>query len=66
MPNDNHTINWITLLKQNATTYTAIILPQDASIYHGTEGLLRLTSGGKSVVYPLNASIQNFLPGMQT
>lgn len=66
IPNDDHTINWITPLKQNATTYTAIILPQDASVYHGTEGLLRLTSSGKSVVYPLNASIQNFLPGMQT
>lgn len=66
MPGNDHTTNWITPLKQNSTTYTAIILPQDASIYHGSEGLLRLTSGGKSVIYPLNASIQNFLPGMQT
>lgn len=66
IPNNDPTTGWITPLKQNSTTYTAIILPQDASIYHEGEGMLRLTSGGKSVIYPLNVGIQNFLPGMQT
>lgn len=58
--------SWIIPQKEDASTYTAIILPQEASPYHNGEGLLRLTSGGKTVTYPLNTDIKDFAPGMQT
>lgn len=58
--------SWITPLQKDKSTYSAIILPQNTKAYQSGEGLIRLTSGGKSIAYVLNADIQSFASGMQT
>lgn len=60
------TFSWIRPQKQGSSMYTAIILPQEATPYNSGEGLIRLTSGGKTAIYTLNADITAFNPGMQT
>lgn len=57
---------WITPLKTAEHTYSAIILPQDASDYQKGDGLLRLTYGEKEISYSLDSEVQSFKPGMQT
>lgn len=57
---------WIKPFKENQYTYTAIILPQDATPYHSGDGFIRLTTGGKIVSYSLDKSISSFDQGMQT
>lgn len=57
---------WITPLKTAEHTYSAIILPQDASDYQKGDGLLRLTYGEKGISYSLDSEVQSFKPGMQT
>lgn len=58
--------SWITPLQKDKSTYSAIILPQSAKAYQSGEGLIRLTSGGKSIAYLLNTNVQSFMSGMQT
>lgn len=60
------TYTWITPQQETSNIYTAIILPQEAEAYRNGDGLIRLTSEGKSVTYPLNSDIESFSPGMQT
>ncbi|WP_303912857.1 IdeS/Mac family cysteine endopeptidase [Bacteroides mediterraneensis] len=57
---------WITPRQTAEHTYSAIILPQEASDYQTGEGLLRLTFGGKEVSYSLTTEVLSFQPGMQT
>ena len=57
---------WITPLQTADHTYSAIILPQEASDYQRGDGLLRLTFGGKEISYLLTNEVQSFEPGMQT
>lgn len=64
--NSSSTYNWITPQQTSANTYTAIILPQEAKAYQSGEGLIRLTSNGKSVTYPIDTQVENFSSGMQT
>lgn len=63
---DNNTYSWIKPLKQDNSTYTVLVLPQDAASYSSGEGLLQLKSNGKVVSYPLDAKISSFKSGMQT
>lgn len=57
---------WITPLQTAENTYSAIILPQDASDYQRGDGLLRLTFGEKEISYSLTDEVRSFEPGMQT
>lgn len=58
--------SWITPQQKDKYTYSAIILPQSAKVYQSGEGLIRLTSEGKSTTYLLNSDILSFTSGMQT
>lgn len=62
----NKSYYWITPLQTAEHTYSAIILPQEASDYQRGEGLLRLTFGGKEISYSLTTEVLSFQPGMQT
>lgn len=57
---------WMIPFKKGENSYMAIILPQDATSYHSGEGFVKLTSGGKTVHYTLDESINSFNQGMQT
>lgn len=57
---------WIKPHKKNANAYSVIILPQETSAYRSGEGLLRLTSGGKTVSYLFSEDVEAFNSGMQT
>lgn len=57
---------WITPRQTAEHTYSAIILPQEASDYQTGDGLLRLTFGGKEISYSLTTEVLSFQPGMQT
>lgn len=58
--------SWIIPQRKDVRTYSVIVLPQDAKAYQSEEGLLRLTSGGKSVIYQLPSGVRSFSSGMQT
>lgn len=62
----NKSYYWITPQQTAEHTYSAIILPQEASDYQKGDGLLRLTFGGKQISYSLTTEVQSFQPGMQT
>lgn len=62
----NKSYYWITPQQTADHTYSAIILPQEASDYQKGDGLLRLTFGGKEISYSLTTELQSFQPGMQT
>lgn len=63
---DNVSRTWIKPYKKDRQTYTAIILPQDATCYHAGEGFIRFTIGDKIVSYFLDKSISSFEQGKQT
>lgn len=63
---DNTTHTWIKPYRKDQYTYTAIILPQDATPYHSGDGFIKLTIGDKVVSYPLDKSISSFERGKQT
>lgn len=63
---DNTTHTWIKPYRKDQYTYTAIILPQDATTYHSGDGFIKLTIGDKVVYYPLDKSIGSFEQGKQT
>lgn len=62
----NKSYYWITPRQTAEHTYSAIILPQEASDYQKEDGLLRLTFGGKEISYLLTTEVLSFQPGMQT
>lgn len=62
----NKSYYWITPRQTAEHTYSAIILPQEASDYQRGDGLLRLTFGGKEISYSLTSEVLSFQPGMQT
>ncbi|MBM6759643.1 IdeS/Mac family cysteine endopeptidase [Bacteroides mediterraneensis] len=62
----NKSYYWITPRQTAEHTYSAIILPQEASDYQRGDGLLRLTFGGKEIPYLLTSEVLSFQPGMQT
>lgn len=62
----NKSYYWITPQQTAEHTYSAIILPQEASDYQKGDGLLRLTFGGREISYSLTTEVQSFQPGMQT
>ena len=57
---------WLKPYRQGSASYSIIILPQATEAFRGEEGLLRLTSGGKSVGYKFDSSAERFNEGMQT
>lgn len=57
---------WLKPYRQGSASYSIIILPQATEAFRGEEGLLRLTSGGKSVAYKFDSSAERFNEGMQT
>lgn len=63
---ENAVRKWIKPFKKDQYTYTAIILPQDATPYHDGEGLIKLSIGDKISSYSLDESITAFNQGMQT
>ena len=65
-PDGTSSYDWVTPMKLDDETYTVIVLPQDAKDYQDNEGLIKLTSGGKAVVYQLDSRIETFSQGKQT
>lgn len=57
---------WITPYKSGSKMYSAIILPQAAGQYKGTDGLIKLTSGGKDFIYQFTGNNDTFDAGKQT
>ena len=57
---------WIKPFRMSDSVYRLIILPQDTKVFTSGEGLLRLTTGGKSALYTFNGNAEAFNPGMQT
>lgn len=57
---------WITPYKSEENVYSVIVLPQDAGQYKGNEGLIKLTSGGKDVIYQFTGDNDTFDAGKQT
>ena len=57
---------WIKLFQKSDSVYSLIILPQDTKAFTSGEGLVRLTTGGKSASYTFNGNAETFNPGMQT
>lgn len=57
---------WIKPFRKSDSVYSLIILPQDTKAFTNGEGLVRLTSGGKSASYTFNGNAETFNPGMQT
>ena len=55
---------WLKPYRQGSASYSIIILPQATEAFRGEEGLLRLTSGGKSVAYKFDNSAERFNEGM--
>lgn len=57
---------WIKPFRKSDSVYSLIILPQDTKAFTSDEGLVRLTTGGKSASYTFNGNAETFNPGMQT
>lgn len=57
---------WIKPFRKSDYVYSLIILPQDTKAFTSGEGLVRLTTGGKSASYTFNGNAETFNPGMQT
>lgn len=57
---------WIKPYKTGDSSYSVIIMPQDARAYHDGEGLIRFRSGGKTAAYLLKPDINAFDAGKQT
>lgn len=57
---------WIKPFRKSDSMYSLIILPQDTKAFTSSEGLVRLTTGGKSASYTFNGNAETFNPGMQT
>lgn len=56
---------WMKPHQEKAGSYSIIILPQEAQTFSSGEGLVRLTTGGKTASYTFN-SAEKFKAGMQT
>ena len=57
---------WIKPFRKSENSYSLIILPQDAKTFTSGEGLIRLTTAGKSASYTFNGNAETFNAGMQT
>ena len=57
---------WIKPFRKSDSVYSLIILPQDTKAFTSGEGLVRLTTGGKSASYTFNGNAETFNSGMQT
>lgn len=57
---------WMTPYRKSSNSYSIIILPQETHDFTRGEGLIRLTSKGKSASYIFNANAEKFDSGMQT
>lgn len=57
---------WIKPFQKSDSVYSLIILPQDTKAFTSGEGLVRLTTGGKSASYTFNGNAETFNSGMQT
>lgn len=58
---------WMKPHRNHDGTYSIIIIPQETKVFGNGEGLIRMTSGGKSVSYIFNDSkVKKFDAGMQT
>lgn len=57
---------WMKPFRRSEDSYSLIILPQDAKAFTSGEGLVRLTTGGKSASYIFNGNADTFEAGMQT
>lgn len=57
---------WIKPYKTGDSSYSVIIMPQDAKAFHDGEGLISFKSGGKSAKYMLKSDISTFEAGKQT
>lgn len=57
---------WIKPYKKSDDSYSIIVLPQETKEFCSGEGLIRLTSGGKSASYIFNINAERFNAGMQT
>lgn len=57
---------WIKPFQRDESTYSLIILPQEAKTFTSGEGLVRLTTGGKSASYTFTGNAETFNAGMQT
>lgn len=57
---------WMKPYKKSEDSYSIIVLPQETKEFCSGEGLIRLTSGGKSASYVFNANEERFNAGMQT
>ncbi len=57
---------WMKPYQKSSNSYSIIILPQETKEFTSGEGLIRLTSKGKSASYIFNANAKMFDAGMQT
>lgn len=57
---------WMKPYQKSEGSYCIIIIPQETKEFCSGEGLIRLTSGGKSASYVFNANADKFNAGMQT
>lgn len=57
---------WITPYRSGNKVYSVIVLPQTADEYKGTDGLIKLSSGGKDVIYQFTGDNSTFDAGKQT
>lgn len=57
---------WIKPYRISNESYSLIILPQETQAFCSGEGLIRLTTEGKSASYTFNGNAEKFDAGMQT
>lgn len=57
---------WIKPYRVSNESYNLIILPQETLAFCSGEGLIRLTTEGKTVSYMFNGNAESFNAGMQT
>lgn len=57
---------WLKPYRIGTQDFSLLILPQDAQPFHVEEGLIRLTTKGKTISYKLDSSIKSFEAGKQT
>ena len=57
---------WMKPYRKSSNSYSIIVLPQTTKEFTSGEGLIRLTSKGKSASYIFNANAEKFNTGMQT
>lgn len=57
---------WITPYEVQENRYSVIVLPQATDVYKEAEGLIKLTSGGKEIIYKFTGDDNKFDAGSQT